>query len=179
MREIVINKLGPKEQVGFIFAFKVDHEDIYYLQTKLSYTSQHFTEQLHKHFGHNEDIDPYSISSPTAQIDFVRKKVTQNQQKKYRFEAYLPFNVTKHVLLKNNRYILQIKVENASLNKVFPETMRFKSNKPDVFKVIDLNETTYANSPVFDTGEIRSLVFILEPKDPSQKINKFKPEQLG
>jgi len=56
-----------------------------------------------------------------ARIDFLKRKVTQFQTKRYKFEAMLPFEVSKHVILRNNKYILQVKVINASVNKVFPD----------------------------------------------------------
>ena len=45
--------------------------------------------------------------------------------------------------------------------------------------MVDLNEGTFDDSHVFDMHEVRSLVFIIEPRDPEVKINKFKPEELG
>jgi hypothetical protein len=106
LTELTIPQLGPKEQIGFIFAFRVDHEDQYQMQIDMNYTSQYFTEQLNKFYGNNEDIDPYQLSSANAQIDFFRKKVTRYQIKKYKFEAMLPFEVSKHITLRGNRYIL-------------------------------------------------------------------------
>jgi hypothetical protein len=44
-----------------------------------------------------------------------------SQTKKYKFDAMLPFEVSKHVILRNNKFIMQVKVTNASVNKVFPE----------------------------------------------------------
>lgn len=56
-----------------------------------------------------------------AQIDTNRGKVIMSQTKKYKFDAMLPFEVSKHVILRNNKFIMQVKVTNASVNKVFPE----------------------------------------------------------
>ena len=92
----------------------------------------------------------------------------------------LPFEVSKHITLRGNRYILQVKVTNVSVNKVFPESFIFKCWKPNEFDLEDLNETVYDRTVVFNPEEIRSFIFILSPKDPKiQQINKFKAEQLG
>jgi len=100
--------------------------------------------------------------------------------KKYKFEANLPFEVSKHIILKNNKFNLQVKVTNVSVNKVFPESFKFKCWKPNEFEAIDLNdEDILKNTIAFCPHEIRSFIFILEPKDSGYKINKFKTEQLG
>ena len=100
------------------------------MQIEMNYTSKYFTEQLNKIFGNYEDVDPGQLSSANANIDYVKRKVTRYQQKKYKFEAMLPFEVSKHITLRNNRYILQVKVTNVSVNKVFPESFQFKCWKP-------------------------------------------------
>lgn len=61
-----IPQLGPKEQIGFVFAFRVEHSDQYQMQIDMNYSSLYFTEQLNKFFGNNEDIDPYQLSSAQA-----------------------------------------------------------------------------------------------------------------
>lgn len=86
----------------------------------------------------------------------------------------LPFEVSKHVILRNNRYILQVKVTNASINKVFPDHIQFLVGNPKTYNLIDINDSLQAKSVTFCTDEIRSFIFILEPKDPiNHKINKF------
>ena len=50
--------------------------------------------------------------------------------------------------------------------------------------MIDINEAAASNLDtncvVFNPDEIRSFIYILQPKDPEKhKINKFKAEQLG
>lgn len=84
----------------------------------------------------------------------------------------LPFEVSKHITLRGNRYILQVKVTNVSVNKVFPESFIFKCWQPNLFDLIDMNENKDGNaildkSIVFNPDEIRSFIFILKPKDPS------------
>ena len=127
----VIPQLGPKEQLGFVFAFRVDHLDNYQMQIDMNYTSKHFTEQLNKFVGANEDIDPYSLSSSQAQIDFIRRKVTRHQSKKYKFEANRPFEVSKNIALRDNKYFLQVKVTNLNPNKIFPSQFNFLLSNSD------------------------------------------------
>ena len=97
----------------------------------------------------------------------------------------LPFEVSKHITLRGNQYILQVKVTNVSVNKVFPESFLFKCWRPEEFDLVDLNEKAdgqaiLERSIVFNPEEIRSFIFILKPKDPKiLQINKFKSEQLG
>ena len=80
----------------------------------MNYTSKYFQEQLNKFFGTNDDVDPNQLQSQQAKIDFIRRKVTRYQTKKYKFEAMLPFEVSKKIALHNNQYILQVKVTNNS-----------------------------------------------------------------
>ena len=42
----VVNRLGPKEPLGFVISFKVDREEHYHLQIEMDYTSKYFQEQL-------------------------------------------------------------------------------------------------------------------------------------
>jgi hypothetical protein len=86
----------------------------------------------------------------------------------------LPFEVSKHVILRNNKFIMQVKVTNASVNKVFPEQILFLVKNFKLYNLIDLNENVQEKSVVFHPNEIRSFIFILEPIDPlNHKINKF------
>lgn len=59
--------------------------------------------------------------------------------KKYKFEAQLPFEVKKSITLKNNVFLLQIKIKNLSVNKVFLEKVLFHCANTQVMKVVDLN----------------------------------------
>ena len=106
----------------------------------MNYTSKYFTEQLNKFFGNKEDIDPFQLSSPQAQIDWIRRRVTRYQQKKYKFEALLPFKFYKNVTLQNNKYFLQVKLENKSVNKIFLSNLKFKMMTPTKFDLKDLND---------------------------------------
>ena len=59
LTNIVIPQLGSKEQIGFVFAFRVDDKDNYQLLIDMNYTSRRFTEQLKNFLGDNiVDIDP-------------------------------------------------------------------------------------------------------------------------
>ena len=131
--------------------------------------------------GGSEDIDAHYLQQMSnARIDFLKRKVTQFQTKRYKFEAMLPFEVSKHVILRNNRYILQVKVTNASINKVFPDHIQFLVGNPKTYKLVDINDNLQEKSVTFCPEEIRSFIFILEPKDPiNYKINKFQDEILG
>jgi hypothetical protein len=114
-----------------------------------------------------------------AKIDFDRRMVTRYQTKKSKFEAIMPYVVSCHVSLKNNKFILQIKVTNSSYNKVFPESFTFHPLNEKEYKVTDLNQNAFRKSHVFDRDEVRSLIFIIQHTDPNHKINKFRAEQLG
>lgn len=48
-----------------------------------------------------------------------------------------------------------------------------------IYSLTDLNENNFNQSVVFSTDEIRSFIYILTPKDPNYKINKFQTEILG
>lgn len=46
------------------------------------------------------------LSNPHYEIDFNRKTVNRKFNKKYKFEAQLPFEVKKSITLKNVRFIV-------------------------------------------------------------------------
>lgn len=97
-----IPQLGPREQLGFVISFRVENLDNYQMQIDCNYSSKQFTEQLNKFMENNEDIEPYQINSSHATIDFVRRKVTRHQTKKYKFDAQRPFEVSKNITVRNN-----------------------------------------------------------------------------
>ena len=68
------------------------------------YTSAHFSEQLRKVIGTYSEIDQKMLSNPHYEIDFARKTVLRRFNKKYKFEAQLPFEVKKSITLKNVSY---------------------------------------------------------------------------
>ena len=65
------------------------------------YTSAHFSEQLRKVIGSYQEIDQKMLSNPHYEIDFAKKTVLRRFNKKYKFEAQLPFEVKKSITLKN------------------------------------------------------------------------------
>ena len=91
----------------------------------------------------------------------------------------LPFEVSKKIALHNNQYILQVKVTNNSQNKIFCDNFQFISSNSQIYKLRDLNDGLFDKSVIFNTDEIRSFIYILSPKDPLYKINKFQTEILG
>ena len=78
----------------------------------------------------------------------------------------LPFEVSKHVIYRNNKFIMQVKVTNASVNKVFPQSIDFLVKNAKIFNLKDFNENVFDKSIAFNPDEIRSFIFILEPHDP-------------
>lgn len=161
-----------------MFAFRVEQLEHYQLQIDMAYTSKYFTEQLNKFVGANEDIDPYQLQSSQAQIDFIRRKVTRHQSKKYKFEAQRPFEVSKNIGLRGDKCFLQVKVTNLNPNKIFPSSFTFLLQDPSRFDIQDVNERLFDKSAVFNTDEIRSFLFILMPKM-GHKLNRFKSEKFG
>ena len=57
MNDAIIKTLPAKQQMGFIFIFKVDFQANYFLIVDMEYTSQLFTEQLKRAIGSHPDID--------------------------------------------------------------------------------------------------------------------------
>ena len=96
-----IKVLPAKGQMGFIFIFKVDFQANYFMMIEIEYTSAHFSEQLRKVIGSYQEIDQKMLSNPHYEIDFARKTVLRRFNKKYKFEAQLPFEVKKSITLKN------------------------------------------------------------------------------
>jgi len=164
--------------MGFVFAFRVEQVDNYQMQVDMSYTSKYFTDQLNKFIAAHEDIDPYQLHSSQAQIDFMRRKVTRHQSKKYKFEALRPFEVSKNIAVRDNKYFLQVKVTKLNPNKIFPSSFTFLMANPDLYTVEDLNEGIFDTAAVFNTDEIRSFVYILTPIR-GHTINRCHTEKLG
>lgn len=87
--------------------------------------------------------------------------------KKYKFEAQLPFEVKKSITLKNNNFLLQIKIKNLSVNKIFMDKVLFNVVNPQVMKVIDVNNqasggaSIFQDTIVFNPGELRQYLFII------------------
>ena len=52
----------------------------------------------------------------------------------------LPFEVSKHVILRNNKFILQVKVTNCSVNRVYPDHTHFQVKNSKMYTCRDLNE---------------------------------------
>lgn len=98
-----IKILPAKSQMGFIFIFKVDFQANYFMMIETEYTSGHFSEQLRRIIGTTQEIDRQMLSNPHYEIDFNRKTVNRKFNKKYKFEAQLPFEVKKSITLKNVR----------------------------------------------------------------------------
>ena len=101
-----IKLLPAKAQMGFIFIFKVDFQANYFMMIETDYTSTHFSEQLRRIIGQQvttnaQEIDRQMLSNPHYEIDFNRKTVNRKFNKKYKFEAQLPFEVKKSITLKN------------------------------------------------------------------------------
>ena len=121
--------------MGFVFAFKLDQNVNYQMQVDMSYTSKHFTETLNNLIGERDDVDPYQLQSSGATIDYIRRKVTRTQTKKYKFEAQKPFEVSKNIALRDNKYILQVKITSLNPNKIFPYSFNFLKLNPDAFEL--------------------------------------------
>lgn len=105
--------------MGFIFIFKVDYEATYFMIMELEYTSRYFTEQLSRYLGAQEEIDYKSLKTVAHSVDLNRRIVDKRLTKKYKFEALLPFDVAKTIILSNNRFFAQIRITNISKNKMF------------------------------------------------------------
>jgi hypothetical protein len=96
-----IKVLPAKSQMGFVFIFKVDFQANYFMIIETEYTSGHFSEQLRRILGATQEIDRQMLSNPHYEIDFNRRTVNRKFNKKYKFEAQLPFEVKKSITLKN------------------------------------------------------------------------------
>ncbi len=98
-----IKVLPARGQLGFIFIFKVDFQANYFMMIETDYTSPFFSEQLKRVIGSYPDLDQRALQSNQFEVDFNRKTVIRKFNKKYKFEAQLPFEVKKSISLKNVR----------------------------------------------------------------------------
>ena len=72
---------------------------------EIDYTSRYFTEQLNKYIDFSQEIDHKALSNQFHSIDLGRRIVIKKFNKKYKFEALLPFEVKKSICLKNVFFI--------------------------------------------------------------------------
>lgn len=86
--------------------------------------------------------------------------------------------MSKNVTVRNNMFLLQVKVTSMNPNRIFPTSMNFLLINPDKYELEDLNEGLFDNSVVFNPDEIRSFIYIFRPKN-GEQINKFTSEKLG
>lgn len=195
-----IKVLPARSQMGFIFIFKVDFQANYFMIIETDYTSPLLTEQLKRVIGSYPDLDQRSLQSNQFEIDYQRKTVVRKFNKKYKFEAQLPFEVKKSISLKNNQFLLQIKIKNLSVNKIFLERVLFHCANPQLLKVVDLNNqdlhkslpssqegsnasavSIFQDSIVFNPSEVRQYLFLVAHATghSAAKINKFESHHLG
>ena len=97
-----IKVLPARGQLGFIFTFKVDFQANYFMMVETDYTSNFFADQLKKVLSY-PDLDQRSLQSPQYEVDFNKRTLIRKFNKKYKFEAQLPFEVKKSISLKNVR----------------------------------------------------------------------------
>ena len=76
------------------------------MMIETDYTSTLFADQLKKVIGTYPDLDQRMLQGRDYEIDFNKKTVVRKFNKKYKFEAQLPFEVKKSISLKNVSYIL-------------------------------------------------------------------------
>lgn len=75
------------------------------MMVESDYTSNFFADQLKKVLSY-PDLDQRSLQSPQYEVDFNKRTLIRKFNKKYKFEAQLPFEVKKSISLKNVTHLV-------------------------------------------------------------------------
>ena len=71
-------------------------------------------------------------------IDYVNKEVTRNFSKKFKFQTKSPFQLGQTIVVRQNKYFMEITLENDS-TQLFLQAVTLKLSN-DQFEYKDLNE---------------------------------------
>ena len=119
-------------------------------------------------------------SRENYRIDFATHNVTRNFTKKFKFQTRSPFNLAQKITWCQNKYFMQITLENESTN-LFLQNVQLDLTNTDL-EMQDLNELDVegeAIGSVMKKKEKRSFVYILTPRDESNAIKKNEETEIG
>mmetsp|Transcript_3202 Transcript_3202/g.3829 ORF Transcript_3202/g.3829 Transcript_3202/m.3829 type:complete len:225 (+) Transcript_3202:278-952(+) len=173
-----IEKGGSYYQIIELIA---DYTDTYVIEIKCRYRSEYFNEQLRKW-----EIDSMSPSQKSKyqskdnyRIDYAKKEVIRNFNKKFKFQTRSPFTVSPNIIVKKNKYFMEMTLENEGA-QLFLQSVTLKVTNPNL-DCADLNskdEEDEVVGSVMKKKEIRSYIYIFELKE-GNKINKGENVGIG
>lgn len=113
-------------------------------------------------------------------IDYTNKDVIRNFSKKFKFQTRAPFSLGQNIIIKQNKYFMELSLEN-EWNHLFLQSVTLKVTNNDL-KLLDLNgedEDGEIIGALMKKKEKRSFIYILEPKEESFKIKKNEKVGIG
>ena len=73
--------------------------------------------------------------------------MTKHNNQKFKFEALEPFMSESKVKFINNTYIIQVRIKNTSVNRIFLESLEFRNKVSKDLQLVDLNQTIKNKKP--------------------------------
>jgi hypothetical protein len=116
-----------------IIDLQADYTDTYIIEVKARYKSDFFKEKLRQ-----MDIDSMSPSQKAKiqhkesyRIDYATRDVLRNFSKKFKFQTRSPFNITQQIHVRQNKYFMEMTLENES-SQVFLQSIVLKVTNKDL-----------------------------------------------
>lgn len=137
----VIQKIEKGGSYSHIVEIRADFTDTYVIEIKAQYRSDYFRDKL-KHM----DIDSMSPSQKAKmqnkesyRIDYQHREVTRNFSKKFKFQTRSPFQLSQNIVVRQNKYFMEITLENES-SQLFLQAVTLKLSNTDL-DWLDLNHS--------------------------------------
>jgi hypothetical protein len=165
-----------------IIEIRADYNDSYVIELKAKYKSDLFKEKLRQ-----MDIDNMTPaqkskiqSKESYRIDYATHNVTRNFTKKFKFQTRSPFQLAQKIFVRQNKYFMEITLENESTN-LFLQSVNLELTNTDL-DLQDLNQLDEEDEimgSIMKKKEKRSFVYVLTPKGDSYVIKKNEKVGIG
>jgi len=116
-----------------IIDIRADYTDTYVIELRAKYKSDFFKEKLRQ-----MDIDNMSPAQKSKlqnkesyRIDYNSKDVTRNFSKKFKFQTRSPFQLSQTIVVRQNKYFMEITLENES-QLLFLQSVQLKLTNNDL-----------------------------------------------
>ena len=134
-----IAKIEKASANSQIIEFRAEFTDTYVIEIKARYKSEYFKDIVRK-----MDIDNMSPSQrnklqnmESYRIDYVNKDVTRNFSKKFKFQTRPPFQLEHSIVIRQNKYLMEIIIENDT-SLLFLQSIAFNVSNSEL-DLLDLN----------------------------------------
>lgn len=147
----LVKRSVPRIEAGSAFStiidIRADFTDTYVLDLRAKYKSEFYRERLRQ-----MDVDTMSPSQrnrlqnrESYHIDYTNRDVTRSFTKKFKFQTRSPFQLSQTIVVRQNKYFMEITLENES-TQLYLQTVQLKLSNADL-ECTDLN-------PLDEDGEM-------------------------